>query len=202
MQSLTVYAILRQFADPFKFRASFFGNRLPVWGPISPEALQIAHVAFMVVLFAFAMVIAKKALRERSYLPLPACLLVAAVLLVGFLGGQASGVLSLYIPAFFHGSQYLVVGAAAHLRGRGISLPETARLVGLLVNLTLREYWMNLVILATAIFALLAQCIALLGISFPVAFFGVFVTVNFHHFLADAFLWKLRDPVVRQLVMT
>jgi len=61
MQSVTVYAIMRQFADPAKFRASFFGNVLPVWGPIPPAVLSLANGCFVILLIACAGMVVRKA---------------------------------------------------------------------------------------------------------------------------------------------
>ena len=39
------------------------------------------------------------------------------------------------------------------------------------------------------------------GFSYTLAFATVFVTINIHHFLTDAAIWKLKDQKVRKVLL-
>jgi hypothetical protein len=39
------------------------------------------------------------------------------------------------------------------------------------------------------------------GFDYKVAFATIFCVINFHHFLIDAAIWRLRDPRVRNLLI-
>ncbi len=41
-----------------------------------------------------------------------------------------------------------------------------------------------------------------LGISYSTAFVTIFAVINFHHFLTDRAIWKLRDPKVRDVLLS
>ena len=47
----------------------------------------------------------------------------------------------------------------------------------------------------------LPRIFAEMGFSYPVVFATIFCVFNFHHFLTDRAIWRLRDPKVRQTLV-
>jgi hypothetical protein len=38
--------------------------------------------------------------------------------------------------------------------------------------------------------------------TYATAFASIFCAVNLHHFYADSFIWRMRDPKVRKLLVS
>ena len=181
--SLALYAIVCQFVYPTNFRTQFFGVDM-VQITAAPQwllSLPLLFVALSAVTF-FRVVIVKF-FNEGKLLPLPVCMLIAAMILVAACVQHSSGLLSLYIPAFFHGSQYLLVSIATYLEGERSNSNKPAPLAG---------YAGRLLLLTLSIFAILPQVLTVTGHTFQTTFLTVFLTINFHHFLTDAFIWRRR----------
>ena len=56
----------------------------------------------------------------------------------------------------------------------------------------------ELFIVGLILFLAIPKLLAMTGLSFTLCSGLIFLVVNFHHFAADASIWKLRQPSVRQ----
>jgi len=195
IDSLALYTILCQFAYAENFRHTFFGVTLPFWSGLSKTVLLGSLGIASVFLIAFSCMVVRKWRNSKQMLPLPAAVLLATGLLIASIVHSASGVLSLYIPIFFHGLQYLMVTLSAHLRdakavGSAASAgsEQSAWQDGL-------KYFGTLLSLTFIVFALCPQVICLTArIKFGTAFLAVFLALNFHHILTDSFIWRKKIP--------
>lgn len=193
IQTCTLYAVLSQFVYPDNFRHSFFGIQLPIFAPIPSWIWAVSLALAFCYLSALSAIVLRKAITEHRLPPAPAALLLATGLFIPAVAVHASGVLSLYIPAFFHGLQYLAL--SIHKR---LNQPDNAASSN--NSRTLDYYGLSLLATTFLLFALIPQLLTIAtGISFSATFFAVFLCINSHHILVDSYIWK-RKPVGMQVI--
>lgn len=190
-QSLTLYAILCQFAYPGNFRKEFFGVPIPSWGGLPMPLLYASLTIAAAITASFVALTIRRAVTENQVLPLPAIMLSVSVVFVAATVANCSGVLSLYIPAFFHGAQYLVVGFASECNE---AQNETSQKNAM-------RYAAKLFLLTLVLFALTPFALTVTGLPFGTTFLAVFLAINLHHFVADSFMWRLSDTDVRRAIV-
>jgi hypothetical protein len=152
--------------------------------------LQFLLFAAMVILVVEQTTRARKG---ESAIPLPA---LAAILAGGFLlsmGRSLSELVWIFVPAFFHASQYLSVVFAYHLK-KGAEKNETGSLLNNLEYLGNR--FAEFFLLGLVLFSALPFVISAMGFPLYLCSALVFFTINLHHFAADACIWKLKDKSV------
>lgn len=200
LQTTMVYGIVRQFTPAWSSE-KFIGVSLPHW--VLPEWTVTVSLAGMAVAISFfAGIVIKKAFVEKKMMPLPALALLATGVGIFAVDRHAAGALWLYVPAFFHGSQYVVVTTAYYLKEHG--LPENIsahQIVLALATLRSLKYWIALLTLGATIYFAAPAILGLFGVSWITAFAAIFCAINLHHFIADHALWKMRDPKVRTLLV-
>ncbi|MBS1994494.1 MAG: hypothetical protein JSS83_28470 [Cyanobacteria bacterium SZAS LIN-3] len=185
-------AIAQQFTAAWQ-RESFLGVPLapmaflPDWLTTGLQAALLCTVA------AFFIDQLSRAKAGRRMMPLPAVLtLMGGAVLMG-LSRSVSEFVWIFIPSFFHASQYMAVVLAFKFQeeqGRN-------KLDLLFKNLEQSgnrfvEYFLLGLVLFTALPFIVSAC----GFSFSLCSALVFFTVNLHHFAADACVWKLKDKTV------
>jgi hypothetical protein len=99
------------------------------------------------------------------------------------------------VPAFFHGSQYVLVSAAVHIRERGLPVwsPGTICTAG--------KYLSAVTALGAFLYVVLPKICVYAGIPYGVSAASTFAAANFHHFLSDRAIWRLRDPAMRAYIV-
>jgi hypothetical protein len=203
MHLTAAFAMIRQLTFYEWSANGFLAQKLPVWGPLPEWVLQSCTSALILVAGIFAVMIAKKAITEGQTLPLPACMTIATGILIFTIGQQPSQIVWIFVPAFFHGSQYLVLSAHYHLK-RNVegSKLKSLNLTSLLTQSAGVRYYGFLFISAMFIYVALPRLLQEFGFNFTLAFATVFATVNIHHFLTDGAIWKLKDQKVREILMS
>ena len=199
MHATAIFAILRMLTYKEWNADGFLAQRIPFWGPLPEQFLQTCTAALALSAAAFAICVLKKAVMERQMMPLPALLMIATGVAVFVLGKDLAGTLWLYVPAFYHGSQYVVLSTSYYLResGRADKVPaaEFSRLFGASAGL---RYMGLLLVLALSIYVAVPRLLGEVGFSYSLSFATIFVAFNLHHFVTDAAIWKMRDPEVRR----
>lgn len=197
-----VYGILKQFAFKEWSMDKFIGQTLPFWGPLPQPIFMLSDWALKIAILAFVGMIVAKFVRERKMFPLPAVLLTATGIAIFTLPRSVTTSLWVYVPAFFHGCQYLVVSVSYFLKERG--LPEnvaTSEVRKLLLTPVTLKYFATLFIVGVFIYGGVPGLLQDFGFDYKVAFASIFCVINFHHFLIDAAIWRLRDPRLRNLLI-
>lgn len=218
LNSIVCLAILRQFTDSVWYQSTFNSVDLPSW-----QFLPYWVIAFPAVAAAAAggQLIYQSLQRwsgEGSMMPFPAVFLLSTMVIAFSLGKEMFGGLWLFVPAFFHGSQYLVVTTAYNIKAHIHSVKSEprarcnadptceppnfhniARSLTTGQNLT---YWGSLLMIGTLIFGGVPVLLYRFGIDPSVSVPTVFVVVNLHHFLADHSLWRMRNAKVRELLVS
>jgi hypothetical protein len=196
------YGIVKQFTFKEWSVDKFIGQTLPFWGPLPEPFFAVVDGTLKIAIFAFVAMIVVKFVRERKVFPLPAALLTVTGIAIFTLPKSVTTSLWVYVPAFYHGCQYLVVSTSYFLKERGLpdNMPTSA--VGrLLFQPSTLKYFATLFIVGIFIYGGMPGLLQEFGFDYKVAFATVFCVINFHHFLIDAAIWRLRDPRVRKLLI-
>jgi hypothetical protein len=199
LQWLAIFAAVRFFADGGTGRSVFVGIAMPAWGTLPAWAMLFASLPLLFYGILFLRNTVLKARLDGQTLPFPAILLIFTTVFLFTAAPAIFDVIALYVPAFFHGAQYLVVTTSVRLKQTGVDLSDSriSVLSALLKGANL-EYWGILLCLAISLYVIVPGACTRFGISFSVAFASIFAAVNLHHFLADSAIWKLRNPQVRK----
>jgi hypothetical protein len=194
-----VQAIVRQFTFKDWNGNGFLAQVIPFWGPMPEWIYQTSLILLTLAIGAFCLVGLRKLFFERLVFPLPAALMLFTGVAIFLVGKDVAGVLWLYVPAFYHGAQYVVLTAAQHLKEQGLpegmSTGEMWKLLGQSAGL---RYVGILLLGAIAIYIGVPRLLQDCGFDYSLAFATVFCAVNLHHFLTDQAIWKLRDPKLRK----
>lgn len=188
-----VTASALQLFSPGWQRAAFHG--VPVfWMPLFTEPM--VNTARLLLLGLVALLLGKQAIaivKGQQCMPLPAMATTLFSLLIFAQVRPVSELIWLFIPAFFHGSQYLSVTMALFLNQRQTSNRED-RPVQLKQKIDAIAFrYVSLLLSAITLFWIVPWIISRAGPSFVTCSALVLLLVSLHHFVADAYLWRLRD---------
>lgn len=199
LSAVTVVAIAKQLSVTAVPAPEFLGVALPTWNFL-PSTIHFACVWLSYGwCLVFGLRLFVRGCEERRILPLPA-LLILITILVAYLGDEKnSNSLWLYLPAFFHATQYLAITVVQHLKDSvdSSTLPtskESVKLRGL-------KYYSNLLLLSVGLYVGIPMCLHLCGAPRDLAFASVFAVVNLHHFATDMLIWKMRNPETRNRLL-
>jgi hypothetical protein len=179
----------------------YYGLSMPFWNfPI--WMFYVSELALVSLTLVWVGLIVRKYFVEKKLIPLPTVMTVLCVATIGLSIGYANAMLWLWGAAFFHGSQYCIVSLAYHLKERG--LPEGMSTwdlsKALLTPAALK--WMGMVILAGVfIYVGVPDFFSKFGFNFVVTASVIQACLNFHHFVTDAAIWRLRDPKCREILL-
>jgi hypothetical protein len=122
--------------------------------------------------------------------------------MVFLVDNKVSQYLWLYVPAFFHGSQYIAISLGLHIKEKGLPEGMSASQIGELITEPVALRYLGTLLLAGLCFFQLIPFIAgFLGLNAIAVAASTFAAIHFHHFLTDAAIWKLSDPEVRKLLV-
>jgi hypothetical protein len=202
MRSTMAFAILRQCTYREWSGDKFLGQTLPFWGPLPTWLEQGAAVSIAISAIVFAGCLIRNFIKSKMFFPFPSLLLVFTAVTIFVLGPKVTGVLWIYVPAFFHGSQYVIATTAYHLKERGLPEGVSANQISSLLKAesTLR-YLGFLAIAGLALFMGLPQMLAQFGFNLATATAVIFTTAQFHHVLTDAAIWKMKNEKLRNILI-
>lgn len=181
---------------------NWYGVDIPFWGPLPEVFHNTSRFLFFFMAVAFVIVLVRKYLREDKIMPWQAFLLIFTVGCLGLSKDVANTMFWLYVPGFFHGSQYLAVCLAYYLKERG--MPEgmnTWEISKFAMGAPGMKY-LGLVILSGVFFYVgIPHFFMQIGYNFSMIGGLVLACVNYHHFITDAAIWRLRDPYCRKILL-
>jgi hypothetical protein len=181
---------------------NFFGVELPFWGPLPLWFYHGCLVVFIGFTVAFSVVLLKNLVVEKKMMPWPALLCISTIALIGFSYGTLSTMVWFYIPVFFHGTQYLAVCLSYYLKERG--LPEhtaPSQMSQLVMSPTGLQYLGLVILIGAFLYVAIPHICQSIGYDYALVAGVVLATVNYHHFITDAAIWRLRDPRCRQILL-
>jgi hypothetical protein len=199
MTSLSAFAILRLASFRDHSPQEWYGVPMPFWGPLPPVLFYTAALVLSLSALAFCAVITAKLIRERKLFPLPSLMVLLAVGILGLSGTATNALLWFYIPPFFHGTQYLAICLAYTLKERGdIETVSFAKLFG---SPLARRLFVITVVMGAFLYVVIPHIFQQFGFDYAMVSGLVLAIVNFHHFLTDAAIWRLRDPRCREILL-
>ncbi len=203
MQATMVFAIVRQLTYKSWSGTEFLGQKIPFWGPL-PEWIFVACAFWLVVsAIVFAGRLLYRMTNSGETYPLPALILTVTGVAIFVLGSSSTNTLWIYVPAFFHGSQYLVVTASVYLKEQGAlaNIPSD-KISTLLLQEKCLRYFGFLVIAGIALFVGIPHILQQFGFSYIMAVATIFTTVQFHHVVVDHAIWRMKDKGTRDLLIS
>jgi hypothetical protein len=196
-------AIVRQFTYRQYNGTGFLAQPVPFWGPLPESVVYSVNALLLVLIMAFAGMLAKNVWRNRQLMPLPAVLTLVTGVAIFAVGRDQSGIIFLYAPAFYHGSQYVALSLAYYLKDRGLPADIPAwEISKACIQPVALKYMGLLLLVASAIYIALPRLLEEFGIKYTVAFATIFLVFNLHHFVTDMAIWKMRDPETKKLLVT
>ena len=197
-----IYAVLAMSTYKEIGSFTFQGLELPFWGPIPEQIFLTWRVVLQLSVVAFAVVILRKYIREKKQFPFPALLtLTTAVVLYATLSAY-NPIYMLLLPAFLHGSQYLVITGAYYIKEQNLLKGESFHKIATKMSTPSFAKWFAIIFgigLFTWVF--LPGLLMKFGFAYGLILISIQASHGFHHFILDMFIWRMRDPELRKLLV-
>lgn len=159
--------------------------------------LQFTIAALVVLVLCFASTQLQRGALGEKTMPLPAVIVMLVSLVAVVLSQAVDNNFWIFIPAFFHASQYLAVVLAYKWKDYKLSQAKSENKLQPIVAFAASElhgYFLIGLTLSVAVPFLLFVS----GLRAVDPFKLMFLLVSLHHFATDACLWKLRQPRVQE----
>ncbi len=196
--STVLFATLKQLTYRQWSGTSFLGQAIPFWGPLPEPFLLFAQSLLIASMILFAAVIIHRATRTEQFFPLPALLTMITGVAAFTMGPAATGIYWLYVSAFFHATQYLLVIVTCHLKECAYPSSPRQRLASLAKNSPATRLLGMVLLVSVFIYVGIPGILAQFGFNYSWAVAAIFTVVNFQHILLDGVLWRLRRPELRR----
>lgn len=180
----------------------YWAVEVPFWG--LPRWLNdLGNVLFVVMTILFVGVVLRKWHRDGMMMPFPSICQVLTVAAIGWSVGMASSMIWAYGPNFFHGSQYLAISLGFYIKEKG--LPEGMLSKDVFKNWfspRSMRYWAYVIVAGMFIYVFVPHFMMYFGLTFGLVATVIQACVNFHHFVSDAAIWRLRDARCRDVLIS
>lgn len=204
MHSISAAVISRILCDREFSPMEYFGVKLPFYA-VPPAVEGICVFLFIFMTIVFVAIVIRKFIVEKKLIPLPTLGLILTVLAIGAMSGYAQSIVWVYGPMFFHGSQYLAVSLGFYLKEKAL---DEGRMAEVGRNL-LREffskpalgYWGIVISAGIVIYVAIPSVLQNYGYSFVMVATVIQACINFHHFVTDGAVWRLRDKKCRDILL-
>lgn len=201
LRSLMFFVILRMFTMPAYGRLeNFLGMEVPFYGPLPFWPMYLSFVGFVFCTIGFTGAMIWRYVRTKELFPLPAVVTMFSVAALTMSQRDAFFLLGI---TFYHASQYLAITYSYFLKEK--ALEEGRTLQGSFLKEFLRAhsfgYYTILIFFGFLITMGLPQGLIKNGIPQEVCLCVLYSCFNCHHYLTDAFLWRVRKKEVRELLI-
>jgi len=187
-------AVLQQLSTDYT-RHSILGVQLFQFDFISPALVIFLQLMTLAAVLSLTVLQIERRHSGRPVMPLAAALtmLTASALLT--IWNSQTELVWLFVPPFFHGSQYLCVVMSYFVKeAKSGNQAMTAKQVGEFIAVRMTE----LFIVGLILFVGIPKLISLAGTPFALCSALMFFAINLHHFAADSCIWKMRDNRLRR----
>ncbi len=204
MHSFSAYVISRILCYRELSPDDLYGVKLPFYG-LPYQLVSVTKIALIVMTLAFVTVVVRKFILEKKLIPLPTLCLIFSILGIGLSTGMANAIVWVYGPPFFHGSQYLAVSLAFYLKEKGLEegrLNEVSQhLLSQFVSPAAMKYWGIVIMAGIFVYVGVPSLLQNYGYGFVWTATVIQACINFHHFVTDGAIWRLRDPKCREILL-
>jgi hypothetical protein len=201
-QTGLIYLVVRMFTYTNFLQGDLYGVKLPIIGPMPEWVCSFALGLFQINALVFAGMLVRKWQREKILMPLPAFATTVMAFATLSLTYVLPATFVIFIPTFYHASQYLVVTTAFYLKERGLPSGVSPFKIATMLK---TEVVFNYVVILAATGALLyiglPRLLYEIGFDKSSCLCAVYCVFNLHHYITDAAIWKMRDPQVRKLLV-
>ncbi|HEY9715318.1 MAG TPA: hypothetical protein V6C72_17735, partial [Chroococcales cyanobacterium] len=173
-----LYAVARQLTFKEWNANGFLAQQVP-WFTLPGWIFNIIAVALVATGLLSIILIVKRAVTAGQLMPLPAILTIFTGIAMFVATRDQVGILFLYLPAFYHGSQYVVLTLATHLKEKG--LPDgipTTEIYRACSSPAALKYLGMLLLMACAIYIGLPRMLEEIGFAYTLSFATVFLVFN------------------------
>jgi hypothetical protein len=198
-QAVLVYACLLSCPINGRERDTFFELHIPFFFELPSWVMIAAQAGLATFVLVFVGICVRKYIRDKKVLPFPAALTIVSSVVFFATALAVNPLLTIILGAFYHGSQYLVISAASYVKQRG--LPEGVSFHQIASQITSKPLlkWYGLAVaIGLTVWIVIPRLLTPLGFGLGVTVASIQVAYSFHHFLLDAYIWKLRDPRLRK----
>lgn len=189
LHAVAVFAMLRPFTYPEFSKSPLPGVELAFVQIVPPWVIYSAIVVLVSLGLLAAVRFLLRAARLGQFFPLSSAALLINGSLVVIFSREIAGDLWIFVPGFFHGSQYLVTSLMHRIGSQRLA----GRLKTENIMSSVCLYFLGLVTVSTLIYGGLPALLKCFGVNSNVAYASVFLGMFFHHFYADSLIWRLRD---------
>lgn len=201
MHSLSYVIIARILTQREYSPYAYWGVEVPFWG-LPMWMYEIGKWGFITMSVLFVFTILRKYHRDGQFLPMGTIGNIVAVLAIGWSTGMASSIIWVYGPPFFHGTQYLAVSLGFYIKEKGLEegmLPK--EVFSHWFRSRALKYWAIVVMAGMFIYIVIPHFMVYFGLTFALVGSCIQACVNFHHFVSDAAIWRLRDQRCREILV-
>lgn len=204
MTMLSLHAGVRFFTDETFSPYTLYGAATPFWmapsGSMAAQAvLQVSMVLLCISAFVFFIAIARKLFVDKRSLPAPIFLMLATIAALGLTKKPMNVLLWIYIPALYHGSQYMALNLSYSLRERGLVDPNSRTITKQLRDWPAINWFGKAVLVGCAVYVILPHVVSLVNLTgYDEALGLTLAVVNFHQFATDAAIWHLGNGRIRK----
>jgi hypothetical protein len=197
-QLLILLAVTRVLAYPHLEVRDFCGIDVPPIAFISVEVQSYLSSASYAVLTLLSLFLTVRFVKQRKCPPLAVFALYATIFKVTLTSYGNFLYLWLFGLPFFHALQYLAITTTYHVNERESALASDEPAT--LMSPVARDYYLKLFFASVVLYTATPWLLQKMGIPAPNAMALFILIINFHHVFSDAFIWKLKDPQVRQFL--
>lgn len=159
--------------------------------------LQVAIAVLVVLVLCFANTQLQRGARAEKTMPLPAVIVMLVSLVAVVLSQAVDNNFWIFIPAFFHASQYLAVVLAYKWKDYKLSQAKSENILKPIIAFAASELH-GYFLIGLALSVAVPCALFVSGLRAVDPFKLMFLLVSLHHFATDACLWKLRQPRVQE----
>jgi hypothetical protein len=179
----------------------YWGLAMPFWG-LPVWLFQLSCLALITLTLTWVALVISKYCKEKKLPPVPAVMSVVCVAAIGLSAGYANAMFWLWGAAFFHGSQYCTVSLAYYLKEKGLPPGLSAWNISKAMVSPAALKWIGIAILVgTFIYVGIPDFFQHFGYKFVFTATVIQACLNFHHFVTDAAIWRLRDAKCREILI-
>jgi len=204
MHSFSAFVISRILCFRELSPDTVYGVKLPFYS-LPYQLFSVCKIALIVMTVAFATVVVRKYLFEKKLIPLPTVCLILTIIAIGLSTGAASAMVWVYGPPFFHGSQYLAVSLGFYLKEKSLEdgrMAEVGRnLIKEFLSTVALRYWAIVIMAGIFLYVGIPSIFENYGFGFVYTATIIQACINFHHFVTDGAIWRLRDTKCREILL-
>ncbi len=204
MHSFSAFVISRILCFRELSPDDLYGVKLPFYA-LPYQLFSFCKIALIVMTLAFVTVVVRKYILEKKLIPLPTLCLICTILGIGLSTGAANSIVWVYGPPFFHGSQYLAVSLGFYLKEKGMDegrMSEVGRnLMKEFRGSAALKYWAIVIMAGIFVYVGIPSILQNYGFGFVYVATIIQACINFHHFVTDGAIWRLRDQKCREILL-